>query len=56
MVEGTAQSQPGSYEAPKLTVHGSLSEVTAASILGTNFDQSIPAGTSLLGIIGRLSF
>lgn len=51
---GTAGS--GVYEAPHVQVHGSLAEVTAAQILGTNFDQTIPAGTSILGILGRLSF
>jgi len=46
----------GGYERPQLQVHGSLAEATAASILGINFDQTIPAGTSIVGIIGRLSF
>lgn len=44
------------YEAPRVQVHGSLAEVTASQILGTNFDQTIPAGTPITGILGRLSF
>jgi hypothetical protein len=52
---GTAGSG-NQYEAPHVHVHGSLAEVTAANIIGTNFDQTIPAGTSILGILGRLSF
>lgn len=41
------------YEAPSLTVHGSLAEVTSASFFGTNADQNIPAGSS---IVGKTSF
>jgi len=44
------------YERPVLVVHGSASEATAAQILGTTFDQTIPAGTPITGILGRLSF
>ncbi len=46
----------GFYERPRVRVHGSVAEVTAQQIIGTNFDQTIPAGTSILGILGRLSF
>lgn len=51
-----ADSAVSTYEPPQLRVHGSLAEVTASQILGTEFDMTIPAGTPLTGIIGRLSF
>lgn len=45
----------GDYEAPRLTVHGSLAEATAASLIGTVFDKSIPAGASIVSIFGSTS-
>jgi hypothetical protein len=52
---GSAEPAEG-YEPPAVHVHGSLAEATSQQIIGTNFDQTIPAGTSILGILGRLSF
>ena len=34
-----------SYEAPKLTVHGSLEDMTQGSSVGNSLDASFPAGT-----------
>ena len=45
----------GEYEPPRLTVHGSLAEATAASLIGTVFDKSIPAGASIVSIFGSTS-
>lgn len=44
------------YEPPRVTVHGSLAEVTAANLIGTVFDKSIPAGASIVSIFGGTSF
>jgi hypothetical protein len=33
------------YEKPELTMHGSLRDVTSASVLGTFTDRAFPAGT-----------
>jgi hypothetical protein len=44
----TAGGETG-YEAPKLTIHGSVEEITRASHVGYVADQNIPAGTSVIG-------
>jgi len=44
------------YEPPTLTVHGSLVEATAANVIGTAFDKTIPAGASILSVFGGTSF
>lgn len=43
------------YEPPRVTVHGSLAEVTAANIIGAVFDKSIPAGASIVSVFGATS-
>jgi hypothetical protein len=43
------------YEPPRLTVHGSLAEATAANLIGTEFDKTIPAGASILSVFGGTS-
>ncbi|MHB8682280.1 MAG: lasso RiPP family leader peptide-containing protein [Acidimicrobiales bacterium] len=35
----------GGYEAPRLVMHGSVSDVTSASVVGTFTDRAFPAGT-----------
>ena len=52
--EGTPAGE-GEYEAPTVTVHGSLADVTAASLVGTHFDKTIPAGASITAIFGGTS-
>jgi hypothetical protein len=37
------------YEPPLLSVHGTVAQLTQASVLLINADQSIPAGSPLLG-------
>lgn len=37
------------YEAPKITDHGDLVELTAASNTGTTADSTIPVGGSIFG-------
>ncbi|MHB8437640.1 MAG: lasso RiPP family leader peptide-containing protein [Acidimicrobiales bacterium] len=37
------------YEAPKVTIHGSVTEATKAALFGINADQNIPAGASIFG-------
>ncbi len=44
------------YERPRLTVHGSVAETTAANVIGSQFDKSIPAGASILSVFGGTSF
>jgi hypothetical protein len=52
----TQVGRAAGYEAPRLHMHGSLAEATASQVLGSVFDQTIPAGTPLTGIIGKTSF
>jgi hypothetical protein len=51
---GQGQGARG-YEPPRLTVHGSLAEATAANLIGTEFDKTIPAGASILSVFGGTS-
>ncbi|HUC36560.1 MAG TPA: lasso RiPP family leader peptide-containing protein [Acidimicrobiales bacterium] len=37
------------YEAPRLTAHGSVAEVTQALIAGVVLDKSLPAGSPVFG-------
>jgi hypothetical protein len=37
------------YEPPRLSVHGTVAQLTQASVLLFEADQSIPAGSALLG-------
>lgn len=57
MTEANSEGSPlaGDYEAPRVTVHGSLAEVTAANLIGTVFDKSIPAGASIVSVFGATS-
>jgi hypothetical protein len=57
--EGVGSGSAGGaarYEPPRLTVHGTVAEVTEAQVVGTNFDRSIPAGSSIVAIFGSTSF
>jgi hypothetical protein len=47
---------PRPYEAPRVTVHGSLADATAANVIGSVFDKSIPAGAPVTSIFGGTSF
>jgi len=52
----TKREKGGAYEAPTLTLLGSLAEATAANLIGTQFDKTIPAGASILSVFGGTSF
>lgn len=39
------QPAPEGYEAPALTIHGTLAELTAAQAFGSVTDRGFPAGT-----------
>jgi hypothetical protein len=56
VAEGQARRPIEGYEPPTITIHGSLAEVTAANLIGTVFDKSIPAGSSIVAIFGGTSF
>lgn len=38
------------YEAPKLTVHGSIVDLTRATAAGSVTDRAFPAGTPVSGL------
>ncbi|GEM_PF-1446584 len=50
-VETNRQAMSGgvssNYEPPRLTVHGSVAEVTGANAVGNVTDRSFPAGTPI---------
>lgn len=47
--DAPADASPG-YEAPRLTVHGSVAEVTGAQAIGSVTDKAFPASTPLTSL------
>jgi hypothetical protein len=37
------------FEAPRLTLHGTVADLTNATVLGVNADQTIAAGSPVIG-------
>ena len=44
-----------SYQAPQLTVHGTVAQITQQTTKGTKLDKTLIAGTPLSSVLGSAS-